>query len=640
MKLARALAACLALGFMVLIVLGARHYSTLLERIASDPLVSAWTGPADLKVGASGTYAPANLPRESLAERFKALPDGGGEVTYRFAVKIPKALQDSGEEASFSPNWVVHRTWQVFVDGVWTQSGHGASASGDILYQKVVIALPRQAVRNGQATVEIVAQAKRSDIGIQHLGKILVGPTAVLQKIHVEAEFAMGSYYLLFLAAEGAIFVFFAMFWLLAETRRGFGVFVAYAFLCAAIHLSIGNFLEALLPFSIRVWAYFLAKGGSAAALGLFLGHLVKGPWGSWLRRAAAIPAVVMVGLLATNAGIPAMHNASAYSLIAVVLAFVAAPRTPLGSRMAGGAYLLFLLWAQFLYAVKDFDYRPLADLGFFFVVAWTTIAAFGLAQQRASGLDRLLKRLVGKKLARFLATGDAGGRATREVTIALLDARHVNRLLPRLGVEKTLEALDRWIELVTATVEQHGGEVHKIMGDKILVVWGLTAAEPESAKRATQCAIALREAGLQWNRARLARGETSLVWTGAYVTGPAVIGRIGSGSRTDYSVFGPTVGRAFTMLGLAKDRAVDAVLDAETEARVAAFAIVEPLDGEDAGSVLIGHTFDQGAARIAHDQWVAAYGGLKQGARVYDAGANQSVFVPAARPLGGREAA
>ncbi len=652
--LAKPAVALAALAFLVLLAAGARRYSTLLEALMRDPLVTEWTGPAPFRVGASplcgatpcwaqaetpAGFEALDVPRVPLKAKFAgATPDD--RAWYRFPIVIPAALRAGREEVAFSPNWVVHRSYQIYVDGAWVGSGNGVDAAGDIVYQKVVIPLPRVAVERGAALVAIAAEIGPADLGIQHLGKILVGPTVALGRLHVEAEYAMGSYYLLFLAAEGAVFVFFALFYLFAVTRPGFGTFVAYAFLSAAVHLSIGNFLEGILPFSARIWLYFLAKAGAASLLGLFLCRMSRAR-----RRfafASAVPGIGMVAALAGGAAIATMQDLANWFLLAVLAVYVASGFWPAAkgarsARAAAALYGLFLVWNVFIHKTQDFDYRPLADLAFFYVVAWVTVSEFALAQARASVLETswlrltaLFGRLVGKRLARHLIVhAGLDARAERPATLLALDVRFSNRLLHRHGAEATLAALDTWLALVDATAMRHGGELHKIMGDKALVVWGLTGPAEAAEVQALACAVDLRAAGAALNRGRRDRGLFALEWAGAVATGPVVAGRIGGGERADFSVFGAAVSRVFALLAVAKDAAADLVLDAATEAAAGDQALVEPLTAD--CSTLIG-ILSEGRIRTGNAEWDRAFGDRPRGGRIFEAGSIQRTFVPDAK--------
>ena len=668
----RGAVAIAALGFLGLFVAGAHHYSTMLEAMMKNPLVQEWRGPANLKVGASpdcggapcwaspdadragSDWRAVDVPHVSLHDEFQSAATND-RVFYRFAIDLPASLRQCPDELSFSPNWVVHRRYDIFVDGTWVGSGHGATATGDIIYQKVVVSLPAAAKASGHALVVIAADVKPSDLGIQHLGKILIGPTTELKRLYIEAEFAMGSYYLVFLASEGAIFVFFSLIYLLAATRPGFGCFVAYAFLMASIHLAIGNFLEGIVPFEARIWLYFLAKGGSASVLAFYLRHVLWGkaaPPTAW-RLAATLPTLLTVGLLILHqsgrewASIAVMHTATTGGLYAVIATFLAtsiaiggrANIERLGPLCAAGCYLGFLSWHIFLHPAQDFDYRPLADLGFFVYVAWLTIANFSLSQAKVGilrhnsrRLETLLSRFLGRGLARHLTiAGRADERTERDVTLMLFDIRYTNRHLHRHGQEALLKALDEWLSLLAATVALHGGEIHKIIGDKALIAWGLTGApEPiRFASAAAALAIAMREASSDWNRERGERGSFPVAWASAIVSGRAFVGRVGgekADERADFTVFGDVVNRAFALVQEAKTASVDVVIDRRSLMAAGDHLIYEQLNGR--GAVLIAEVRD-GAARIGHQRWGQEFQAMTRGGRVFSCGSNLEHFVP-----------
>lgn len=661
-KVYRTSAAAMIAALLCLFVLGTVRYSTLIESMLASPNVSEWAGPADFRLGTSPDCAghPCWVERDIARDGWEALdipkvylkeklrPSVGQDLAYyRFAVTIPKGLQDSGDVVAFSPNWVVHKSFQIYVDGQWVGAGHGVTPSGDIVYQKVIVPLPQRAVANGSALVTIVAEVGPEDLGIQHLGKILVGPATTLGKLHVEAEFAMGSYYLLFMTAEGALCAFFGLFYLLARTRKGFGAFVVYAFLSTVIHLSIGNFLEGLVPLSTRIWLYFGAKAGATSVLGALFGTIlwrrIPRRWIVW----STLPMILATGLLADFAfgshrsDIALMHTTANVSLFVMVATFLALSLLRPGSRRDVAAftagYLAVLTWIFFVHHSQDFDYRPLADLGFFYFVAWLTLSEFGTIQARAKIMDRnwlrlqaMFQRLLGKRLATHLTVrGDLNERGRVDATVMVFDFKYTNRMIRSFGVDQTLAAVDEFLSLVGRAVEVHGGEVNKIIGDKLLAVWGLAGASSEHATEAARAGLAVREAMHTWNTQRATAGLTPVGSAAAMASGSVVVGRLGSGERIDYGIFGAAVGRAFELLQHAKDQAVDIVLDIATWNQLGECGLAQPfdLDMGDEAFILIG-LVEKGVLRVGDARWQERFGHLEAGGRVFDAGANQDLFI------------
>lgn len=647
------LTAAAAFTFFALLAAGAHRYSTLLESLMREPLVREWQGPAEFRVGETAAWEKVDVPRADMS-KWLGTAKPGDKAQYRFAVSIPPELQKAGEAIAFSPNWVVHRTWRAYVDGAWVATGHGLTASGDIVYQKVVLPLPAEAVARGTAEVVIEADVTPGDIGIQHLAKIILGPAPLVGRLHVEAEYAMGSYYLLFLTAAGALFIFFALVYLLAETRPGFGTFVVYAFLTTVIHLAIGNFLEGIIPFGPRVWVYFLAKGAATTALGIFLARVLFNE-GLTAKSVAVflVPTLLPVGMMLASAEIPAMHKSANIALFLVVagsLGRAALRRIRPGVVAFGGLYLAFLAWNFFVHTAQDFDYRPLADLAFYYFVAWLTVSELGVAQARARILEGNFQRLygfaarlLGRKLTEHLVIrGEAHERAERDVAVMVVDVRHTNRLMRRHGSEAVLAALDEIVGVVAEIVERRGGEVNKIMGDKVVAYWGLTdvraAKDAGEALRdaagramaAAQAVLDVRERLHALNARRLGDQAFLLHWASGLACGTVTAGRIGSGTRTDYGAFGAPVNAAFAAAALAKEEGFDCILDLSLREPLADRLLVEPF-ADDSFALLA--AFDQnGTPRFAEPRWAERFATEKPGV-VYDAGANQASFVPAIVP-------
>jgi class 3 adenylate cyclase len=663
----------LVFAAITMLTAGAWRYSTLIEHIMLEPLVSEWQGPGLFRVGRSPTcgdipcwmsasatpdeWAQLSFPHASLSRQLR----GGApsdHAYYRFPVTIPASLRDSGMVVGFSPNWVVHKRYDVYIDGAWVGAGNGTTPSGDIIYQKVVVTLPAAAVARGHAVVAIDAAIGPADLGIEHLGRILIGPATALNRLHVEAEYSMGSFYLLFLAAEGGILILFSLIHVLTKAREGFGFFVAYAFLMTTINLAIGNFLEGLIPFPVRVWLYFLAKALAAWALGnLFASILrVRRHKGLWQAALASPVAIMGICLAAYAAGVTGVSIATLHAVangcqhlvvtafLALQLATPARTRRP-GLLFASLSYWSFLAWNYFVHATNDFDYRPLADFGLFMYMAWTTIADFGLVQAEAQVLRAnfarvggFLRRLLGRQVAHHLIlSGSPEDRSARRVTILTTRLRSPDRLVALYGANAVLEAMDQLLGRLSDVVERHEGTTIELSGTRLVAVWGMLdgAAAPGAAVAA---ALEMRAAIAARNDLAAGADRFRLSFAGAVTTGDAIVGRLGRGGRIGFGVFGEAVNRNQDLLERADAACVDFVVDGGVEAEVE--LVTEELAVDlDAGAgsgdealVLIG-SIDEGRLVCHEPTWQEQFGDLQGRARVYGAAPNVRNFVPS-RPL------
>jgi class 3 adenylate cyclase len=122
--------------------------------------------------------------------------------------------------------------------------------------------------------------------------------------------------------------------------------------------------------------------------------------------------------------------------------------------------------------------------------------------------------------------------QARKTVTVVFCDLVGSTALGEQLEPESLWEILDRYFEVMRATLERHGGIVEKYIGDAIMAVFGLPLVHEDDAVRAVRAAYEMREQLATFN-AELNNdyGVTLRNRTGVN-TGEVIVGAVGSGQR------------------------------------------------------------------------------------------------------------
>jgi adenylate cyclase len=115
------------------------------------------------------------------------------------------------------------------------------------------------------------------------------------------------------------------------------------------------------------------------------------------------------------------------------------------------------------------------------------------------------------------------------------------------------------------AAVFAHNGTVDKYVGDTIMATFGTPRTSPADASNAVHCALAMIDAVSAWNEQRRAAGELALLIGIGVHYGPVVAGDMGDERRLEYAVIGDTVNVASRIESLTRERAVPALISAET---------------------------------------------------------------------------
>jgi class 3 adenylate cyclase len=133
-------------------------------------------------------------------------------------------------------------------------------------------------------------------------------------------------------------------------------------------------------------------------------------------------------------------------------------------------------------------------------------------------------------------------GGEIRTVSILMSDLRGFSGLSERLGPERMIGLLNRYLGRMTPVILQHRGTINEFIGDAILVLFGAPFERADDAERAVRCAWAMQRAMAAFNAESRAQGLPPLVMGIAVHSGEVVAGNIGSQDRMKYGVVGPPV--------------------------------------------------------------------------------------------------
>ena len=167
----------------------------------------------------------------------------------------------------------------------------------------------------------------------------------------------------------------------------------------------------------------------------------------------------------------------------------------------------------------------------------FTTIAAqTGLALASALTRGELLKREVEQAAAHG---GVELGGVLQPVTVLFADIRNFTQLSERLDAREVVLLLNEFFTAMTQVILDAGGTLDKYIGDCVMALFGAPVPAADDVQRAVQAAIDMQ------------RAATIPIGVGL-LTGPAVVGNIGSSQRMQYTAIGDTVNVAARLVSLA----------------------------------------------------------------------------------------
>jgi adenylate cyclase len=199
-----------------------------------------------------------------------------------------------------------------------------------------------------------------------------------------------------------------------------------------------------------------------------------------------------------------------------------------------------------------DFVTKPV-DLGDLEITVRKALA--NIAKLREMNRQRLaaerarnnLSRYFSPNIVELLASQDEPLGAGRRETVAVLFADIVafTQMAEAMAPEEVLAMLREFHARMTARIFASGGTVDQYMGDGIIAVFGATAASPNDAASALNCAEMMLETLERWNLEREGNGDARIDIGIGLNYGPVVLGDVGSEYGMSFTAIGDTVNTA-----------------------------------------------------------------------------------------------
>lgn len=226
------------------------------------------------------------------------------------------------------------------------------------------------------------------------------------------------------------------------------------------------------------------------------------------------------------------------------------------------------------LLTVAGLTFSNVVDQQFVTFVAVSFVAAvlFNFVAQ--------INRLLGRRVLLRLILGRYH-RPREEVRVfLLLDLRGSTQIAERLGNLRYHAFLSRFISDVTASVVRYRGEVHRYVGDEVILTW--TAEEGIRDARCVRAVFAISDT-LEAARTEYedAFGVLPSFWAGLHL-GPVVAGEIGT-IKHEIAFLGDTLNTAARIEQASKDLQRQFLASAEV---VAAFDLPSEIASESLGGI------------------------------------------------------
>ena len=135
-----------------------------------------------------------------------------------------------------------------------------------------------------------------------------------------------------------------------------------------------------------------------------------------------------------------------------------------------------------------------------------------------------------------------------KEIYVLFSDLEGFTKMSHAVSPEMVAKLLNRYLEMLSQVVLDHGGVIDKFVGDAVVAFWGAPIAKPDDATRAAKAGYAIWQAGEAF-RAEVAAMDPDLPKIGKTRVGlhfgEAVVGNFGGDTRIQYTALGDSMNTA-----------------------------------------------------------------------------------------------
>ena len=265
-----------------------------------------------------------------------------------------------------------------------------------------------------------------------------------------------------------------------------------------------------------------------------------------------------------------------AMAVVAIVAGAVTALLEWPARRLAlfGIAQLVFFQGTPFLLQYQNIDTYGLPAVGG--LVGWIIVFGAVTSTARASGAVRrnFATGALGKYIPRDIAQAiiekpellNLGGEK-REIFVLFSDLEGFTKMSHAIQPEMVAKLLNRYLDLLSQVVLDHGGVIDKFVGDAVVAFWGAPISRPDDGTRAAKAGYAIWQAGEAFRR-EVAAMDPDLPRIGKTRVGlhfgEAVIGNFGGATRIQYTALGDSMNTAARLE--AANKALDSAVMASRE--------------------------------------------------------------------------
>ena len=164
-----------------------------------------------------------------------------------------------------------------------------------------------------------------------------------------------------------------------------------------------------------------------------------------------------------------------------------------------------------------------------------------------------LLETYVGSHASDLILAGATtrGSGTTVRAAIMICDLRDFTRISDSWPRDDVIDLLNDYFDAMSEPIARHGGEILKFIGDGLLAIFPLS--QPTACANLLHAVAEARQAMVALNERNSETGRAPMNFGIGVHVGDVMYGNIGSRTRLDFTVIGPTVNMASRLESLTK---------------------------------------------------------------------------------------
>ena len=148
-----------------------------------------------------------------------------------------------------------------------------------------------------------------------------------------------------------------------------------------------------------------------------------------------------------------------------------------------------------------------------------------------------------------------------RDITVLVVDMRGYTQMTDTMPLAQMADLMREFLEMITRPVVSCEGTLDRYSGDGLIALWGAPLVRTDHADMALNCAKQIQEGLRVWNKERTARGQIEIDIRIGIESGRALVGDLGSSSRSVFTAVGTCINTASRLQELGRELDCDLVV-------------------------------------------------------------------------------